>query len=176
MEELIEKSKNGDEEAFTELVISIETVLYKVARTRLGNEEDIKEAVQETIIQSFKSIKKLKKNEFFKTWMIKILINNCNKVYKKNKKVNNVQYDDSILSETSYSMESVENNLDFFFIIQKLSYDERITLILYYSESFTTKEIAKLLGKSESAIKNRLSRARNKLKKEIEGGIYNESF
>ena len=47
----------------------------QIARTRLNNEEDIKEAVQETIIKSYSSIRKLKNSKFFKTWIIKILIN-----------------------------------------------------------------------------------------------------
>ena len=59
MEELVEKSKKGDNQAFSELIISMENELYKIARTRLRNEEDIKEAVQETIIKSYSSLKKL---------------------------------------------------------------------------------------------------------------------
>ena len=83
MEELVEKSKKGDNQAFSDLIINMENELYKIARTRLNNEEDIKEAVQETIIKSYSSIRKLKNSKFFKTWIIKILINECNNIYKK---------------------------------------------------------------------------------------------
>ena len=58
MEELVEKSKKGDNQAFSELIISMENELYKIARTRLRNEEDIKEAVQETIIKTYSSLKR----------------------------------------------------------------------------------------------------------------------
>ncbi len=174
MEQLIENAKNGDEDAFTELIISMEATLYKIARTRLSCEADINEVVQETIIQTFRSLKKLKKIESFKSWIIKVLINNCNKIYAKNKKTNEIQYNEQILNEASYSIEDANNKMDFFFIIKHLSYDERITLTLYYSEKFTSKEISKLLGTSESSIKNRLSRARNKLKKIIMEDFCNE--
>ena len=87
MEELVEKSKKGDNQAFSELIISMENELYKIARTRLRNEEDIKEAVQETIIKTYSSLKKLRNSKFFKTWIIRILINECNNVYSKNKKI-----------------------------------------------------------------------------------------
>lgn len=86
MEELVEKSKKGDEQAFTELIISLESDLYKIARMRLECNDDINEAVQETIIEAFKSIKKVKKSEYFKTWLIRVLINKCNKIYKKEKR------------------------------------------------------------------------------------------
>lgn len=174
MEQLIELAKKGDEKAFTELIISVEVSLYKIARTRLRNEEDIKEVIQDTIIQAFKSLKKLKKPEYFKTWIIKILINNCNKIYNKNKKVNEIEYNDYIANDLSYNhIETIDSSMDFDFMIRDLNNDERLTLILFYSEKLTIKEIAKILKVSESAIKNRLSRARNKIKKEIEGGIYN---
>jgi len=174
MEQLIEMAKKGDEDAFTELVVSVEVAMYKIARTRLNNEEDIKEAVQETIIQCFKSIKKLKKPEFFKTWIIRILINNCNKIYNKNRKENEVLYNDQISNDLSFNYtDEVDSSIDFDYLIRNLKYEERLSLTLFYSEKLTTKEIAKLLKVSESAIKNRLLRARNKLKKEVEGGIYN---
>lgn len=174
MEQLIKMAKNGDENAFTELIISVEVTLYKIAKTRLRNEEDIKEAIQETIIQAFKSLNKLKNPEYFKTWIIKILINNCNKIYNKNKKFNEIEYNDYIANDLSYNhIETIDNIMDFDFMIRELNNDERLTLTLFYSEKLTIKEIAKILKISESAIKNRLFRARNKIKKEIEGGIYN---
>lgn len=65
MEKLIKRAQEGDEDAFTQIIISMENELYKVARTRLECEDDINEAVQETIIQTFKSIKKVKEPRFF---------------------------------------------------------------------------------------------------------------
>ena len=177
MEELVEKSKKGDNQAFSELIISIENELYKIARTRLRNEEDIKEAVQETIIKSYSSIKKLRNNRFFKTWIIKILINECNNIYRKTKKNNFEEYDENTVKiEATNELKTKIDNLDFFILIDSLNYTERIVLTLFYLEEFSTKEIAKILKEPEATIRTRLSRARNKLKKVIEGGVYNEWF
>lgn len=174
MEELIKKAQNGDEDAFTQIIISLENELYRVARMRLECKDDINEAVQETIIQTFKSIKKVKNPQFFKTWLIKILINNCNKVYNKKKKNRTVKYDESCIGNETYnSIEKSNDKMDFFLMIRKLNYNERIALTLYYSEKFTTKEISKILKEPESTIKNRILRAKNKLKIIIQGGIYN---
>lgn len=174
MEELIKKAQNGDEDAFTQIIISLENELYKVGRMRLECEDDINEAVQETIIQTFKSIKKVKKPQFFKTWLIKILINNCNKIYNKKKKNITVGYNESIIyTETDSNIEKSNNKMDFFLMVKKLNYNERIALTLYYAERFTTKEISQILKEPESTIKNRILRAKNKLKIIIQGGIYN---
>lgn len=58
MEELIVRAQDGDEEAFTELILNISDDLYKIAKTRIKNEEDISDAIQETMIETYKSIKK----------------------------------------------------------------------------------------------------------------------
>lgn len=173
MEKLILEAKNGNKDSFTKLIISIENDLYKIARMRFSCEADIEDAVQETIIQSYKSIKKLKKPECFKAWIIKILINNCNKIYKKNNK--NIEY----VEEMSTGLDIYDNNdaiisnLEFYSLIKELSYKERITLILYYSKDFTTKQISKILHEPESTIRNRISRAKIKIKKLYDkGGEY----
>lgn len=172
MEELVEKSKKGDNQAFSELIISMENELYKIARTRLRNEEDIKEAVQETIIKTYSSLKKLRNSKFFKTWIIRILINECNSVYTKNKKDNFEEYDERTVNiEATNELKTKIDNLDFFILIDNLNYSERIIMTLFYLEEFSTKEIAKILKEPEATIRTRLSRSRNKLKKVIEGGV-----
>ena len=57
MEELIQKAKNGDKEAFTTIMLSLEKDLYKIAKTRLKNDDDIYDAIQETCIIAYKNIK-----------------------------------------------------------------------------------------------------------------------
>ena len=82
MEELIEKAKKGDRDAFTKLIMDVENDLYKIAKTRITNEADIEDAIQETMIESYKSIKKLREPKKFKRWLITILINKCNRIYR----------------------------------------------------------------------------------------------
>ena len=60
MEELVVKAKKGDKEAFTQIVLILKEDLYKIAKTRITNEADIEDAIQETMIEAYKSIKKIK--------------------------------------------------------------------------------------------------------------------
>jgi RNA polymerase sigma factor, sigma-70 family len=132
----------------------------------LCNEDDINEAVQETMIEAYKEIKKLKYNQYFKTWIIKILINKCNKQYRKNKK-ENISYEYNNL-ENQIKENEIQTDIDFYIIISKLEYVERIIVTLYYLERYTTKEIAKILNKNENTIKTKLSRAKKKLRRYLE--------
>ena len=172
-EELIQRAKQGDNLAFTELIINTESELYKIARTRFECIDDINDVIQETIIQAFKSIKKLKEIKFFKTWIIKILINKSNKLYSKRKKDILVEYNEKIADTYCDNIEDVINEIDFELLINNLNYDEKIAVTLFYLEELSSKEISNILGVPESTIRNRISRARQKLKLKLKGEIRN---
>ena len=118
------------------------------------------------MIETYKNIKKLKYNQYFKTWIIKILINKCNKQYRKNKK-ENISYEQNNL-ENQIKENEIKTDLDFYILISKLEYEERIIIMLYYLEKYTTKEIAKILHKNENTIKTKLSRGKKKIKRYLE--------
>ena len=81
MEELVEKAKNGDKNSFTKLMLMVERELYYIAKSRLKDDDDVYDAIQETTIIAYKNIGKLKENQYFKTWIIRILINETNLIY-----------------------------------------------------------------------------------------------
>lgn len=166
MDGLIELAKGGDKEAFIELIENIKQDLFKIARTRLSNYEDIEDAVQETMLEAFKNIKKLQKNEKFKTWIITILINKCNKIYRKRKKYNisfeNLEFENHFFEN---QIEEYENELEFYRLLNILNYEERIVVMLYYKEDYSIKLISKILKINENTIKTRLKRAKEKIKR-----------
>ena len=169
MIELIDKAKDGNEEAFTELMLSIKDDLYKIAKIRIYNDDDINDAIQETMIKVYKSLNKLKDNEKFKFWVIKILINNCNSIYRKKSKKEKIveEYElDKFVELNSYK--SIEDNLYLYSLLDNLKYNERTIVMLYYMEEFSIKEIKKILKMNENTIKTHLYRARQIMKKIIE--------
>lgn len=166
MEELVVKAKKEEAEAFDELILMMEKEMYLIAKSRLNNDDDIADAIQETILMCFKNIKKLRDNKLFKTWTIRILINECNKIYKRNKR--------SIISldEKELELKDENNNyenLSFHNLIRNLKKEEKTILTLYYCSQYTTKEIANILKIKENTIKSKIIRAKNKLRKEYGG-------
>lgn len=167
----IKAAKKGDNSAFEALINENRLSLYRVAKGILKNEEDVADAIQETIINSYCGIKNLIKNEYFKTWLIKILINECNKIrYSKSRvvpmeEVRN-EYD---VYEDSYSDNEVLRTVNL------LTEDMRVVILLYYYEDFSIKTISKILSIAEGTVKSRLSRAREKLNELLkEGSVVNE--
>ena len=150
-------------------------MMYKVAKTRLSSEEDIGDAIQETILSAYKSICVLKNTSYFKTWLIKILINKCNDIISKNKKVIYVEdYYESIENEDLLDDKgSIEENIVFNETLNSIDESYKTVVVLYYVSGFNTREISEILKEKEGTIKSRLSRARQKLK-EIYLKSYNE--
>ena len=169
MENLIKRAKDGDKEAFTELMLSIEEELYRISKVRLKNEDSIADAIQNTMLIAFKSIKRLKYVEYFKTWIIRILVNECNYIYRKNKKVE-ISYEDIQNDINISEFDKVDEKLDFDFICNKLEYKERMIIILYYKDRFTDKEIGKILNIKENTVKTKRTRIKQKIKKFIKKG------
>lgn len=171
MEELIERAMQKDEEAFNELIILLQNDMYLIAKSKLKNEDDISDAIQETILSCYNNLRKLRNTSLFKPWLTKILINECNKIYRKRKK-NNVSYEDNkIENYLKFEDENFEN-IGFDILIRNLKDDEKLILTLYYYSGYSTKEISKILKINESTIRSKISRAKEKLKIQYEGGYY----
>ncbi len=169
MEELVERAKNNDSDAFTHLILNIERDLYCIAKTKIENENDIDDIMQETMIIAFLNLKKLKNNSVFKTWIIRILINNCNKFYKR-KKYRSLDEEKEIEKISSGEMDL--SNIEFNDFISFLNKDERTILTLFYYLGYTTKEISKILNKREGTICSKISRAKTKIKEKYKGEFY----
>lgn len=172
MDELILMAQAGDEEAFANMILYIKDDLYKIAKTRIANETDIEDAIQETMIETYKSIKKLNDPNKFKKWVIKILINKCNRIYRRKYKTD-ISIDEYNVETLKFNnIIDVENKLNFYDIIKILNYKERLIIILYYMEDYSVKEIKSILKMNENTINTHLYRARQKLKKNYGGNEY----
>lgn len=169
MELLLKKIKSGDKESLETFVKSIEKRLYIIAMARLMNEADAKDVTQETLIKIYTKINQLHNMESLMPWATKILINECNNMLKKRKKLE-YSYDnlemEKYLTDNEYI--EIENDYNFFELIEHLTMEERTILTMYYSEDYTTKEIGKILKTNENTVRTKIKRAKLKIKKKFE--------
>ncbi|MPQ44870.1 RNA polymerase sigma factor [Clostridium tarantellae] len=149
----------GDKEAFNILIQENLNALYIVARGILNNEYDIEDAFQNTIINAYEHITSLKHEKYFKTWLTRIMINECNNIIRKNSKI--LYMEDSRIKEKYY--ENNIKNLDLMEAINALNNDLKITTWLFYFKDMSIEEISDTLGIAKGTVKSRLSRARQKL-------------
>ena len=142
--------------------------MYRVARTRLKDDDDINDAIQNTMMYTYRNVKRIKNTESFKSWMLRILINECNKIYNSNKKKNNIfnkLVGNSEINSYDNSIQIVQDKMNFESLIDNLSYEEKLVITLHYNSQLSCSQIAKILNSSTNTIKSRMTRGVKKLKK-----------
>lgn len=151
-------AKKGDQNAFIRLIQYFEPDLYRVAHAILKRDEDCADAIQNAVLLAYETIYKLRQPPFFKTWLIRILINECNQILRKQKKVFHIEEMREITTH-NYDLELIELKM----AVEKLEDPLKIVIILHYFEDLSVKEIAEILSLPEGTVKSRLHRARQVL-------------
>ena len=162
LERLVHKAKRKDPDAFTALMNAYMQHLYKTAKAILMNDEGAADAIQETILTCWEKMGTLKEDRYFKAWVTKILINECYNLIRGRKGVTYVEEIPEIPDDRE------ESDLEWKEALAVLGEEYRLPVVLYYIQGFQTKEIAKLMGISDAAVRTRLSRAREQLRKYYE--------
>lgn len=163
MRRLVKKAMEGNKDAFAQLMEMNTQSMYKVARAYFANDADVADAISETVLVCYEQLHTLRKPEYFKTWMIRILINQCNEMIRQGRREISYSEMPEVMEEQSeYALAEFKD------LLERLDEKYRLILILYYVEGFKIAEIAQLLELSGNTVKTRLRRGRNSLKSEYE--------
>lgn len=160
-----------DKADFTCRVLNAENSLYRVAKTILINNADCEDAVQETILRAWERQSTLRQPEYFKTWLTRILINECNRLAKKRP--------DTMALEDCGELAAADGgpvDADLREGILRLPRKLRTAVVLYYIEGYSVQETAQLTRVPAGTVKSRLSKARSLLRAGLinsdDGGNY----
>ena len=151
-------------EELGELILSSERQLYATAKTILADDQDCADAIQETIVKVFSKIDTLRMDCFAKSWLIRILINECYNVARQG---GIYEHLDEAYAESIAQQEDHRDYSELHQAVNELKEDLRVPVILYYMEEFSVREIAQILDITEGAVQKRLARARAKLKRTV---------
>ncbi len=162
MKALVKKAQRGDDEAFVALIELCKSSMYRVAKGFFRSEDDIADAMAETVMTVYEKIGQLQKAQYFKTWMIRILINNCNRMLRERSRCDVME---SLPEEGE--PDDAYANVEFYEMLRELPDDCRMILLLYYGEQFTAKEIAEILDMNENTVRSKLRRTRAEIKEDF---------
>ena len=143
---------------FIARVRSCERRLYRVARTMLRSDADCEDAVQEALLKAWSKLPSLREEQFFETWLIRILINECKNIYRRRPRA------ESEIPETLAAPPADGALMD---ALMNLPPKHRIPMELHYIEGYGVAEIARMLLVPEGTVKWRLSRGRALLRDEL---------
>lgn len=163
-------------EHFGELYGRYSDKVYSKCLSLLKNEAAAQDAAQDIFLKIFLNLAKFNKKSRFSTWVYSITYNYCIDHLRRKKKEKTVLTDDEndkdpVMEEID-DKEILEMEIErLSFILDKIPEDDKSVLLMKYQADMSIKEISEAFDKSESAIKMKLKRAKNKVRK-----LYNESF
>lgn len=147
------------------LIIDSERHMYVTARSILSEDEDCADAIQETIVKAFSKINSLKQDAYAKTWLIRILINECYNVLRQQSRQIPMDVEGEMAAKAAAEPQDYS---DLYQAVSQLQEELKLPVVLYYGEDFSVREIAQVLEISEGAVQKRLARARQNLKRLLE--------
>ena len=152
-----------DNKRFEELVMSCTDTLYRVSMSMLRNEQDAQDAAHEAILSAYINRDRLRDERFFATWLTRILINECKKQLRQRK--HSVDIGDDLPDIAARGNPYL--NVEIGDAIDSLPEKIRLTVILYYVEDYSVKEIKDILRIPEGTVKSRLNTGRKLLKERL---------
>ena len=163
-EKLVRRAQQGEKDAFVELMEESKLSMSRTALAILHGEEDAADAISETVLTAFARICDLRHPQYFKTWLIRILIYNCYEILRQQRRIVPLEE----ISESAWGFDPTgeyDNVIDIQASFRELAENDRLILTLFYMEDLSVKEIAQLLNLRENAVKTRLTRSRNRFRR-----------
>ena len=140
-----------DREKFTQEVLKSENTMYHIAKGMLKSESDCEDVVSEAVLKAYTKIHTLKEEKYFKTWLIRILINECYKKLREYKRV--VSIEDC---NNSFEYKDNSNYTELYNAVKKLKHKIRIVIMLHYIEGYSVEEVGNILKIPVGTVKSRL--------------------
>ncbi|WP_164669266.1 sigma-70 family RNA polymerase sigma factor [Virgibacillus doumboii] len=154
----VKKAKKGNKASFEKLIYEYQDVMYRVAKSIVKRDEDCADAIQEAIYNAYRSIPNLREPQYFKTWLLRIVTNECYSIIRSRKKVVELKEWNEGFEEDK-GFDAVEMEL----LLARLPQEDSEILGLFYINDLTIKDISGILDIPANTVKTRIRRAKQKL-------------
>lgn len=175
--EIISRILDGEKALYEIIVRRFNPYLYKIGRSYNYNHEDTKDLMQETFIDAYKNLLQFEGRADFKTWIIRIMMNNCFRKRGKSSFKNEIMQDVNehatpMFTNRNNDTDKIIQNRELGHIIEnaleKIPFDYRMVFSLREINGLNVAETSEMLSISEANVKVRLNRAKTMLRTEIE--------
>ncbi len=166
---LIERSKEGDQYAQSELYRLYAKAMYNICRRMIGDDEEARDILQESFIDAFQKLPSLREVSTFSLWIKRIVTNNCINALRKKRLMTTelkegwdfIDEEEDDFEYNKYKVSQVMDSID------NLPDGCRTVLTLYLFEGYDHKEIGQILSISESASKAQYCKAKAKIRNRL---------
>lgn len=175
--EIIEQVLAGQKSRYALIVKRFNPYLYKVGRSYNYNHEDTEDLMQETFIDAYKNLPQFEGRSDFKTWIMRIMMNNCFRKKQKSSFKNEIMQElnenaTPMFNHANNETEKLVQNHELGNLIEnalgKIPFDYRMVFSLREITGLNVSETAKMLDITENNVKVRLNRSKTLLRNELE--------
>ncbi|HBB47256.1 MAG TPA: hypothetical protein DCZ78_10645 [Blautia sp.] len=183
MSYLVQKARENDQEALTEIYKISSPAVYKTIRVLIKDEDTVYDILQDTYVKAFTRLDQLQNPDKLIPWL-KMIANNLAKDWLKKSKpvfftdiyggeeLEDIPFEESIEDVRSelnpeMAMDQQEAKRLVMEILDHLPEDQRVVIGMFYYEEMSVKDIAQTLEVSENTVKSRLSYGRKKIKEQV---------
>lgn len=161
----VKLAKRGNVDAFAELYEEVYEGMYRLALYTLRNTSDAEDAVSEAVTDAFASIRKLRTEEAFKSWIFRILSNKCKDKLREYTRKNEELKEDIPETEPETGVAECVLIRNTFF---ELEDEERLIISMHRFAGYTSREIAEILHMNENTVRSKESRGLKKMAGKLE--------
>ncbi len=170
MRHLVERARDGDVDAFSQLASASIADLYAIARLILRDTPRAEDAVQEALVEAWRSIRGLRDPDRFDAWMHRLLVRACHRNFRVQSRRDVVELhlleDDAPLLDDDAMDLANRDELERGF--RRLPLDQRAVVVLHFYRGLPLTDVAEILGIPTGTAKSRLHRATQTLRAALE--------
>jgi RNA polymerase sigma-70 factor (ECF subfamily) len=156
-ESLVRRAQNNDQEAFAQLYEEHFDKIYRYLALRVGNEMEAEDMTQQVFLNALQSISSFRwKGVPFSAWLFRIAHNQAVDHLRKAKKRASVPLDESLVTNGDSPHSAVERKMDIEQLLRatkRLTEAQREVISLRFSSELSIAQVARIMGKSEGAVK-----------------------
>jgi len=179
--ELILNAQRGDASAFNQIVSAYRRRILGTISRLIGRPEDVEDVAQEVFLRLYFSLEQLRTPEVFEPWLYRLTVNACYDYLRKSKRrlesrmadlsEQQVMMADAVAGSRAQSDDAEKRRVrdTVSVILSSVSEEDRVLLTMKEVEGLSLKELEKIYGVNENALKVRLFRARQRVLKNMKG-------
>lgn len=162
-EKLAKRAIRGNMHAYGDLIKIYQTDLYRIAFMHTKNEQDALDIVSDTIVKGYENIHKVQRPAYFKTWLIRVLLNTVHDHFRKVQETTNWEFLENVSADMTEYI-GIEEKMDLYHAIDSLPEKYKSIIILKYYNELKISEISDILCMPEGTVKASLHHAKKALK------------
>ena len=152
-----------DEQEFEQAIRRLQARMYRTAVSILWNDEDAADAIQEAVLRAWQKQRMLRSAGAFDVWLMRILINECRNIQRRNRFRQSVPLEESLAGAVDEPPDRALQEA-----LRRLPEKLRTPLLLHHLDGFSVAEVARMLRVKESTARGRIYEGRKRLKALLE--------